>query len=107
MATTRTTLPSALMAKNRAERAPVDAGVWLRATVAVAARPRLWRTAVRQWHRSVPSRWWATAPFLPLPSRRYVEFRVETAYGRASPRPADLVDYLDWCRRQRVRTQRR
>jgi hypothetical protein len=88
------------MRKNLDERANVGVGVWLRATMAVAARPRLWRTAVRQWHRSVPSRWWTTAPYLPLPSRRYVEFRVETAFGGADPVAADLVDYLDWCRRQ-------
>jgi hypothetical protein len=89
------------MAKNR-ERTPLAVGVWLRATLAVAARPRLWGTALRQWHRSVPSRWWTGAPFLPVPSRRYVEFRVETAYGAGTdPRPADLVQYLEWCRRVR------
>jgi hypothetical protein len=49
----------------------------------------------------VPARWWAQAPFLPVPDRGYIRFRMETAYGASSPRREqadDLVAYLRWCR---------
>ena len=43
----------------------------------------------------------AEPPFLPLPDRDYLRFRMETAYGGAGdqqPKPADLLTYLRWCR---------
>ena len=71
---------------------------WFHAFVAVLVRPRLWVTALRQAGRAVPRRWWARPPFLPLPSRAYVQFRLETAYGsQAPPDGADVVRYLTWC----------
>ncbi|TVR25313.1 MAG: hypothetical protein EA389_09085 [Ilumatobacter sp.] len=71
----------------------------IRAAVAVAARPTLWRTAARQYRRTVPARWWAQRPYLPLPDRHYVEFRLLTQYGRIdrAPEPSDVVNYLLWC----------
>jgi hypothetical protein len=73
--------------------------VWFPCISAVLIRPHLWFTALRQVLRSVPPRWWARPPFLPRPDRTYVRFRLETAYGlAASPRPADVVRYLEWCR---------
>jgi len=71
---------------------------WFQCSVAVARRPRLWLPAIRQFLRAVPSRWWSRPPFLPLPDRAYLRFRVETAYGTATPRVADVVRYLEWCR---------
>ena len=67
---------------------------------AVARHPSLWPTALRQGARLVPNRWWRTAPFLPLPSRRYLEFRLLTQYGDISRRPErdDVLNYLRWCR---------
>ena len=67
---------------------------------AVLARPRLWGTALRQAARLAPSGWWKRAPFLPLPDRDYLAFRMETQYGAAghAPEAADLVAYLEWCR---------
>src|SRR5262245_49350670 len=77
---------------------------WTRTAAAVAARPRLWPTALRQYRRSVPVAWWRHAPYLPAPSRRYLRFRFETAYGPdAVPRSVDVVEYLDWCREQNRR----
>jgi len=70
----------------------------LGAVLALAIRPRLWPTAVRQALRIARPRWWRRAPFLPLPDAEYLRFRLETAYGeRVAPRPADLVAYLEWC----------
>jgi hypothetical protein len=75
------------------------AAVWFRVFVAVGVRPRLWRTALRQWGRIVPRGWWRGAPRLPVPPRRYVGFRLETAYGPgARVEASDIVEYLEWCR---------
>ena len=75
-------------------------GVALRMVAAVAGRPRLWPVAVRQLRRTAPDRWWARRPFLPVPTRRYLDFRLLTQYGETSRSvvAADVVDYLEWCR---------
>ncbi len=70
------------------------------ATLAVAMRPALWATAVRQmWLLAAPG-WWRRAPHLPLPDEGYLRFRLQTAYGDPDrePEPADLVTYLHWCK---------
>ena len=66
----------------------------------VLGHPSLWPTAVRQAIRLVPSRWWTRSPYLPVPSRAYLEFRLVTQYGDIShrPEPADVLNYLRWCR---------
>ena len=75
---------------------------WLRIGTAVARRPRLWGTAMRQARRTTPSGWWRRAPFLPVPDRAYLRFRLVTQYGSPDhpPAPGDVVDYLSWCKRQ-------
>ncbi len=55
--------------------------------VAVARHPSIWPTTIRQGRRLVPDRWWRRAPFLPVPSRSYLEFRLVTQYGDISHRP--------------------
>ncbi|MBK7786729.1 MAG: hypothetical protein IPJ57_19785 [Gemmatimonadetes bacterium] len=46
-------------------------------------------------------RWWQAAPFLPLPDRDYLEWRLHTAYGeeRALPPVADVLRFARWRRR--------
>jgi hypothetical protein len=68
---------------------------------AVARRPSLWGTALRQWRRTTPRRWWTRRPFLPVPDAAYVRFRLVTQYGETGHRiePADVLNYLAWCRR--------
>ena len=75
---------------------------WTRASLAVVARPTLWLTAARQAHRLAHPGWWRHPPFLPVPDRAYLAFRLETQYGAATarPDPDDLVAYLRWCRTQ-------
>lgn len=70
------------------------------AVVAVARRPALWPTALRQTRRLAAPGWWRRWPFLPLPTPEYLRFRLQTAYGhrRSSIAPDDLVTYLHWCR---------
>lgn len=77
----------------------------LRSAVAVLAvvgrRPDLWATAVRQVRVLARPGWWRRAPFLPVPDRDYLRFRLLTAYGgdgTAEPTADDLVAYLHWCR---------
>jgi hypothetical protein len=67
---------------------------------AVAAHPRLWPTAARQGVRLIPNRWWTRAPYLPWPSRSYLQFRLLTQYGESSRRTVadDVLNYLRWCR---------
>ena len=75
---------------------------WFRLSTVLAVRslrrPRLatdllrvaWRFRKRGWYRRVP--------FLPLPEREYVEWRMHTAYGDhdATPPVADLERYARW-----------
>ena len=70
----------------------------LQLLLAIAARPQLWLAAVRQVLRIARPGWWRHPPFLPLPDRDYLRFRLETGYGEVIvPPAADLVSYLEWC----------
>ncbi len=66
---------------------------------AVVRRPGLWGVAVRQGWRMIPRGWWRRWPFVPVPSRDYLRFRMLTQYGDGAARPAggDVVAYLEWC----------
>ncbi|CAB4803548.1 MAG: hypothetical protein F2894_03700 [Actinobacteria bacterium] len=66
---------------------------------AVLRHPSLWPTAIGAAFRLSPKGWWMHAPFLPIPDRAYLEFRIETQYGsNAEPVASDVVSYLRWCR---------
>ena len=45
--------------------------------------------------------WWRQPPFLPLPDREYLEWRLHTAYGeeRALPPIEDVLRFARWRRR--------
>jgi hypothetical protein len=67
----------------------------------VLVRPQLWASALRSAGRVARPGWWRRPPFLPVPDRAYVGFRLETQYGTGgAPAPSDLVTYLEWCRSQ-------
>ncbi|NQY57113.1 MAG: hypothetical protein HRT86_11645 [Ilumatobacteraceae bacterium] len=72
---------------------------FVRAGAVVVRHPSLWPTAVRQWVRLTPPRWWRQAPHLPVPSGEYLAFRLATQYGD-EPRinDDDVLNYLRWCR---------
>lgn len=44
--------------------------------------------------------WWRTPPFLPLPDRTYLRWRMYTAYGSedAIPPLADVIGFARWRR---------
>jgi hypothetical protein len=70
---------------------------------AVARRPWLWPAALAALFRLARPGWWHRWPLLPLPAPDYLRFRMVTAYGgdgRGRLVPADVVAYLDWCRRR-------
>jgi hypothetical protein len=73
----------------------------VRAAWAVALRPRLWPVAAAQTWRLARPGWWRRWPPVPRPDPDYLRFRLQTAYGDggAEPPAADVVAYLDWCRR--------
>ena len=68
--------------------------------MAIARRPGLWATAARQAIVLAPDGWWRRPPYLPVPDRDYMRFRLVTAYGDVDhePDPDDLIAYLHWCR---------
>ncbi len=78
-------------------------GTWWRSALAVAAHPSLWFTALVTLFQVARRGWWRRLPFIPLPDRGYLRFRMQTMYGDPDHRAesADLVSYLRWCRRMR------
>ncbi|MDH3538789.1 MAG: hypothetical protein OEP52_02240 [Acidimicrobiia bacterium] len=69
----------------------------------VVRRPSLWPEALRVLVAFTPGRWWRRAPFLPVPRRAYLRWRMQTAYGSpdATPVPSDVIHFLEWRKGQR------
>jgi hypothetical protein len=66
------------------------------ATLALLRRPALWGAAARL----LPPGWWRRWPPRPWPPGDYLRFRLQTMYGDdARLNAADLISYLEWCRR--------
>ena len=72
-------------------------------------RPRLWPALLSAAWAFRPKDWYRKAPFLPLPSRAYMRWRLETAYGEpdAVPPADEIARFVTWSagmrRRMRVR----
>ena len=73
-------------------------GLSLRLVARASVRPALALALVRVAWRFRRRRWWAHSPFLPLPPREYVRWRMHTAYGDhdAVPPAADVERYARW-----------
>jgi len=75
---------------------------WRRLSISLGARalvrPRLAADLLRVAWRFRRRRWYARPPFLPLPPREYVAWRMHTAYGdhHAVPPAADVERYARW-----------
>jgi hypothetical protein len=65
----------------------------------VVAHPSTWPAVWRTVRAMAPQRWWRRPPFLPVPPRRYLEFRLLTHYGstNVAPSGADVMSYISWC----------
>jgi len=79
---------------------------WPRLTIALVLRslrnPALGMALLRVAWRFRRRDWWRHAPFLPLPDRTYVRWRMHTAYGEydAVPPAEDVVRYARWAVRE-------
>lgn len=63
-------------------------------------RPHYWLIALSVGIRMIPQRWWAHWPYVPIPRKAYLKFRLETQYGGHSPQAnlPDVLRYLRWVR---------
>jgi hypothetical protein len=64
------------------------------------AEPRLAIDLLRTAWAFRRRRWWARAPFLPLPDPSYLRWRMYTAYGdeAALPPSRDVIRFVRWRR---------
>lgn len=80
---------------------------WTGLTLALALKgarnPRLAADLLRVAWRFRRRRWYQRFPFLPVPSREYVRWRMHTAYGThdSVPPAEDIVRYARWVGRRR------
>ena len=81
------------------------AETWTSLTARLVGRglldPRLAVDLVRTAWAFRRRRWWARAPFLPLPDREYLRWRMYTAYGDedAVPPAEDVIRFAEWRRK--------
>jgi hypothetical protein len=70
------------------------------ATLRALANPRLAVDLLRTGWSFRRRQWWATPPFLPLPDRTYLRWRMYTAYGSedAVPPLEDMLRFVRWRR---------
>ena len=64
-------------------------------------RPRLLLAMLRMAWRFRRRGWWKRPPFLPVPPREYLEWRLHTAYGDGGRGPTvdELDRYVRWANR--------
>jgi hypothetical protein len=72
----------------------------LRLTARAALNPRLAVDLLRTAWAFRRRDWWRQAPFVPLPDREYLRWRMYTAYGdeNAVPPVADVIGFARWRR---------
>ncbi len=76
----------------------------MRLTTRALVNPRLAIDLVRTGWAFRRRDWWRIAPFLPLPDRAYLRWRMYTAYGDESAVPPlrDVLGFVRW-RRETMR----
>jgi hypothetical protein len=74
--------------------------LYLRLTLRALVRPRLAVDLLRLAWSFRARDWWRRPPFLPLPPREYMRWRMFTAYGDedAIPPVGDVVNFARWRR---------
>ena len=75
-------------------------GLYLRLALRALLNPRLAVDLARLVWSFRARDWYARAPFLPLPPREYMQWRMFTAYGdeQAVPTVRDVVNFARWRR---------
>ena len=92
---------------NMPETFPSPSGSWTRLGLSLAWRgvknPRTAIALLRTGWRFRSRAWYRQFPFLPLPEREYLRWRMYTAYGdeRIVPPADDIVRYARWAVRDR------
>ena len=78
-----------------------DARTTMRFAALLLRRPLLLGPLLHAAWRFRARDWWHRPPFLPLPPRPYLEWRLETAFGAGGglPTPDQAARYLSWMRR--------
>ncbi len=68
-------------------------------------RPRLWPALLSAAWAFRTRSWYRKPPFLPLPSKEYMRWRLETAYGdpEAVPPDEEIVRFVTWSAAMRKR----
>ncbi|HET9276310.1 MAG TPA: hypothetical protein VFN96_09585 [Gemmatimonadales bacterium] len=96
MPTPAPSVPSPAPFRGAPSWAALAGGAVLRALV----NPRLALDLIRAAWAFRRRRWWARSPFLPLPDRTYLRWRMYTAYGSedAVPPLDDLIRFVQWRR---------
>jgi hypothetical protein len=66
-------------------------------------RPGVWTALLGLAWAARRRHWWRRPPFLPLPPRSYLRWRMDTAYGDPEARApvGETVRYLRWAARMR------
>jgi hypothetical protein len=79
---------------------PSWSSLLLHLTARAAVNPRLALDLLRTGWAFRRRRWWARAPFLPLPDRTYLRWRMYTAYAdeEAVPPAEDVIRFARWRR---------
>ncbi|HJS44326.1 MAG TPA: hypothetical protein VJ755_12695 [Gemmatimonadales bacterium] len=74
--------------------------LYLRLALRALLRPQLAIDLLRLTWSFRSRNWWRRPPFLPLPPREYIRWRMFTAYGDpdAVPPVADVVNFARWRR---------
>lgn len=79
---------------------------WLRLSTSLAMRslrdPATGAALLRVGWRFRRRHWWRRPPFLPLPDRTYLRWRMHTAYGEHDtvPPAEDVIRYARWAVRK-------
>lgn len=73
------------------------ASLALRIAGLAVRRPSLWPALLAAAWRFRARDWYRRPPFLPLPDRDYLAWRLHTAYGKDGGPDADALErYLEW-----------
>lgn len=80
---------------SRSRPGPSRSGL-VRAAAPLVRRPDLWATGLRSATDLARPGWWRRPPFLPLPDRDWLHFRLVTAYGGDGSGPIDSDDLITW-----------
>jgi len=71
---------------------------FLKILMSLIRRPSLWPVTIKQLFKIAKTRWFLSFPFLPIPSKDFIDFRVITYQGDKEdfPNAKVVITWLDW-----------